>query len=554
MKGIQRVAAAMVGLMLAISSISGCSGKSASTDNAAATTASGGNLDGGVTKATGLPIVEKPITLKVYAWYYSGFVEDMTKNKTLQDIQKATGINLEFTMFSDQEKVNLMYASRQYPDIAWRMDAKNVNVRTDAVDAGDVYSIDDFMKYAPNYQKMFSENPDIKLQSTYKDGKMYSFPYVNLDETAYNLRDQWFINKQWLDELKLQMPKTTDDFLNVMRAFRDNAGKGSIPSKVIPYYFMFNSNVGGQFDIMGTFGVYCPNGSYYIVDKANNNKISSQAVNPKIKAPLKYLATMYKEGLIKPQAFTDDWAAYTAAIGSEPAVVGSFGAFQSANITANGKWYYPMAPVTSPSGDQPYIRAQVKGSTFPWNFMIFKNNKYPVASARLADYMGSPDVSINLEKGYKDAAWKMGADGKPELIPNAKLTDDNKKQIGNESIGNDAVLILTDKMFTDPSRKIEGTRGWAYDNIYKNFTPKTQLNPPNLPSGLLDEKDLTRATDLNKQIEDEIKVTFASWITGKGDIDAEWDAYVTRMNKLGLQEYLQLKQKELDNAAKLTKK
>lgn len=227
MKGIQRVAAAMVGLMLTISSISGCSGKSASTDNAAATTnTSGGNLDGGVTKATGLPIVEKPVTLKVYAYYVSGFVQDLSKNKIIQDIQKATGINFEFTMFSDPEKVKLMYASRQYPDIAWRLDlntqttqTQSIDPRTEAVDAGDIYNIDDLLKYTPNYKKLFDENPDVKLQCTYaKDGKMYSFPYVYMDETSYNLRDQWFINKKWLDELKLPMPKTTDDFLNVMRA------------------------------------------------------------------------------------------------------------------------------------------------------------------------------------------------------------------------------------------------------------------------------------------------------------------------------------------------
>ena len=33
---------------------------------------------------------------------------------------------------------------------------------------------------------------------------------------------------------------------------------------------------------------------------------------------------------------------------------------------------------------------------------------------------------------------------------------------------------------------------------------------------------------------------------GKGDIDAEWDAYVQKQYDLGLEEYLELCQKKLD--------
>ena len=40
--------------------------------------------------------------------------------------------------------------------------------------------------------------------------------------------------------------------------------------------------------------------------------------------------------------------------------------------------------------------------------------------------------------------------------------------------------------------------------------------------------------------------TLARWITGQGDIDAEWDAYVKQMNDLGLQEYLALWQQAYD--------
>ena len=76
---------------------------------------------------------------------------------------------------------------------------------------------------------------------------------------------------------------------------------------------------------------------------------------------------------------------------------------------------------------------------------------------------------------------------------------------------------------------------------------------PNVPSGMLEEADVTRMADLELQIKDYIKVTFANWITGKSDMDAEWDSFVNRMKELGVEEWVSLNQKEIDNSKQLDK-
>ena len=55
-----------------------------------------------------------------------------------------------------------------------------------------------------------------------------------------------------------------------------------------------------------------------------------------------------------------------------------------------------------------------------------------------------------------------------------------------------------------------------------------------------------RRSDLQVDIDSLRSTTLARWITGQGDIDAEWDAYVKRMDELGLQEYLKLCQQAYD--------
>ncbi|MBE1445893.1 hypothetical protein [Paenibacillus sp. OAS669] len=541
-----RVVAGILSTVLIGGTLIGCTDTKQSENEAEREISDTTKLDGGITNATGYPITKEPITLTV-GIAYGAHMGDITKYSIWKKIEEKTNIKINLKVFSDVEKTNLMFSSRDYPDIGLRMDASDQSM-TDAIEAGDIIGIDKLLPYTPTWQKFFDSNPGLKLQAMMPDGKLYGFPYAVINETSYNLRDQWFINKKWLDELGLQIPKTTEEFKSVLLAFKNNAGKGSIPKNVIPYYALYGSSIGGQFDIYGTFGVYTP-GSYFIVE---DGKFKSQATNPDLKEPIKYMADLYKNGLMVPEAFTDDWGKYTAAVSSNPPLVGSMTSFldQGQNST-DGKWWYPMAPLKSPNGKDPYIRRQTK-SIWPRNFVLFKNNKYPVASARLAELLADPEWSLSENYGNQGVMWKKNAEGKYELLtPAAEVADADK------GLGNYGIALLDEDMFNNKIVNAnftkEGTREWAYVNIYKKFLPAKELNFPPLPSGLLSETEKLRMADLSKSINDYIKTTIAGWISGKGSIDAEWDAYTKKLKDLGLDEYMQLNQKQLDAANKLRK-
>ncbi|MBE9915180.1 hypothetical protein G8C92_14200 [Paenibacillus donghaensis] len=504
----------------------------------------GNLLDGGITNATGFPITKEPITLTV-GIANGAHMGDVAQYNLWKKIEEKTNIKINLKVYSDAEKANLMFSSRDYPDIGLRMDASD-QAMSDAIDAGDIVGIDDLLQYAPSWKKFFDSNPEQKKQALMPDGKLYGFPYAVLNETSYNLRDQWFINKKWLDELGLQIPTTTEEFKNVLTAFKNNAGKGSIPKNVIPYYILYGNNIGGQFDMYGAFGVYTP-GSYFIVE---DGKYKSQATNPDLKEPIKYMADLYKNGLIVPEAFTDDWGRYTAAISSSPPLVGSMTSFVDQGQNASdGKWWTPMAPPKSPNGKNPFIRRQTK-SIWPRNFVIFKKNKYPVASARLAELLADPEWSLSENFGSEGVWWKKSSDGKYELLTPTTEVADADKALGNYGIALLDEDMFNNKIVNDNFRK-EGTREWAYENIYKKYLPEKNLNYPPMPSGLLSDEEKQRMTDLSQSLNDYIKTTIANWISGKGDIDAEWDGYVKKLKDLGLDEYMELNQKQLDAASKL---
>ena len=193
--------------------------------------AEGELLDGGVTNATGYPIVNEPIELEVAIWYASGVSYEYDDLAIVQKIAEDTGIQLKFRIYTEQEKVQLMYASADYPDISWRLDGSDTP-KLDAIEAGDVVCLDDYMQYAPNIAALFEEYPNIKLQATNAaDGRIYAFPFFEDWDSTFGLRDCTLINRVWLDELGLEIPTTLDELLEVLRAFKAAAGTGSISGK-----------------------------------------------------------------------------------------------------------------------------------------------------------------------------------------------------------------------------------------------------------------------------------------------------------------------------------
>ena len=195
---------------------------------------------------TGYPIVNEKITLKVFmtSGEFYGNANEMTYFKKLEEL---TNIHLEFEHVTQNsgERVNLLFASQDYPDIMFR-GANDRHILNTAA-AGDIIPLTELInKYAPNWKKFFEQYSYGKKVATMPDGEIWSLPIVRMEDSNAGIRDQWMINVKWLRELGLEMPKTTDDFYNVLKSFKENAGKGSIPLEVIPWMFMFNCKSNGD--------------------------------------------------------------------------------------------------------------------------------------------------------------------------------------------------------------------------------------------------------------------------------------------------------------------
>lgn len=517
------------------------------TENTPVPTASGteqsgseGLDEGGITNATGLPITKEPITIKAVVKTNVLF-PDMATSNVWKTVADATNINLELEVLEDDEKVDLMFASGDFPDLVLSTNA-SANHMAMAVDGGYFVELEPLLeKYAPAWYEFLQKNPLVYNSSLATDGKLYGLPYTDFDPAARNLRDQWIIMKSWLDELNLEVPTTTEEFKNALLAIKNNAGKGSIPSDVIPYYFLYDSYIGGQFDIYGSFGVYITSGDYLYVD---NGVVKDQSTNPAIKEPLKYLKELYGLGLIPPEVFTDDWNNYVSKITSDPAIVGSYGSYINRQMdTATA-----LKPLDSGNGSTPLMRSQAY-TPAPANVAIItSNNKYPVATTRLLEMLATDtELKLTVGRGTKGIVWDYDENNKAYSLfweENQELWRKHSKELGiQNSFPNIFDTNFYENVWKDINIDVPNSRTWAYYNVYEDCVMPNDMV---YVSGALDEDDNNMlklyATDLTNYR----KTAFADFITGKQDIDAGWDAYVAKMNELGLKSFVELKQKGYD--------
>ena len=218
-------------------------------------------------------------------------------------------------------------------------------------------------------------------------------------EYTGNLRDLLVINKVWLDELGLEIPTTISEFTNVLQAFKDNAGKGSIPQEVIPFYYQWDHRISGMFDVLGFWGITVTQTNWLAIE---DGKVVFQGVNPAIKEPIKYLAELYAKGLTPPESFTDDRNMSIARTSSETPYLGFFSIFSNPNPDV----YVPIAPIDTETGVKPRIRKQEFSTTGINDFIIFADNPYIEECLRVIDWIAStPEATANFQRGMQGYYW-----------------------------------------------------------------------------------------------------------------------------------------------------
>ncbi len=285
------------------------SDSAASTTTAASTT---DNASGDKVKLTAV-FIAHPLTT------------DLENMKWLAEIEDEAGVDVEWEVIrADWDTTKpTRFAAGDVPDLLFNATADSDYVTYNGlfVDLTDYLTAD----LAPNINAMFTEEPDTKVLATTPEGKIFGIPKFQGKWPSTNT--VFFINKVWLDNLGLEVPTTFSEYKAVLEAFRDNDANGNgDPNDEIPMDFNGDYNGAyGLFNLVGGLGIQLTNWGTdcYI---AEDGQVKNYAVDDRYKLFIKYINSLYSEGLINPNGLTNDYSTFQSlSRGNEKgeAVVGS---------------------------------------------------------------------------------------------------------------------------------------------------------------------------------------------------------------------------------------
>ena len=464
-----------------------------------------------------------------------------------------------------KEKRSISLASGDYPALFFLIPWVDAFTQAEVLKLGSqgvALPLEQLIKdNAPNIQKALDSNKTYKEMSTAPDGHIYALPqWADCYHCTYP--DKLWINSSWLKKLNLQPPKTTEELRTVLQAFKTKDPNGNGKADEIPMTSDPQDSSLIAY-LMGAFAydpVGANNGNRSLLT-LNGDKVTTPVNTDAWKEGLKYINSLYKEGLIDQAAFTQNAQALQAQ-GNNPKAVtlGSVpvlwpGIFvQLGSKDGRDKQYDSVPPLTGPDGKS-YTGLNYPSST-GYTFMLTNkaSKEAQVAAIKMLDYIYTDEGQEITNMGPEGVGWTKPAAGDVALDANTKPMYKPKQgdsvpkniswgamgQYNNTLAYRNAQVVPTD-IYSEAGlerRLFQATKAYEGHEDKAQYFPQTSVWPDPSLSGEL----ATLQTNLSSYVNQ----NQLAFITGSKNIDTGWDAYVKGLDSTGMTRYLQIQQQAYD--------
>lgn len=481
-------------------------------------------------------------------------IEDRNTNAYTKMWEEGANVEFEFIDFPSadaKQKLSVMIASdSELPDMV-TISLSDIETYTYGSQG---YFIDQnlYMDTLSYYMKQYLDNGDEEKYGKYirsADGALYSFPRI-IEDLGNDWCHRHWINKTWLEKLNLTMPKTTEEYYNVLKAFKEQDPNGNGKADEMP--LLGNRNGWAQDvwkTLMNAFIYSNCEFDYLLVD---NGKISAAYNQEGWRKGLEYMNKLCSEGLLSPLTFTQDQNEFKQIIEDQDAqligsmTAGSMSVYQPASKRKEDMIHLP--PLTGPDGVS-WTSYRVSGIPSFMGF-ITKSCKDPVAAFMAFDYTANYDMAMTARFGVKDVDWKdpePGAKGLYESMgyqPLFEYINPIWGTLQNSQWGENHPTRRTYEM-------ICGTvwDGNPYDSQYMTAqaVPDYMDKKPEetVERIIYLPEEVEEIADIKSSLDTYRDEAVAAFITGNRPL-SDWDNYVKELDNIGLARYLEVAQTAYD--------
>ena len=508
--------------------------------------------------ATGMPIMNEKITLKV--WIEGGADIDWEQNRFVKEIEEKSNLKLQIisTPLSDAlQKRNLMLASGDYPDLIltdWPTVFTKSDIMQYGVKEGVLLPITDYIdKYGNNMKRIFEYNPSYRDRCVAPDGEIYGF--ARFSECYHcSAYPKIYLRQDWMDKLGLKMPETTEELREVLRAFVNDDPNGNGKKDEIGMLGATTWNTMVEYALMGmSFQTVKPD--FWLSLGADGKSVEFSPSTDAYREGLRYIKSLYDEGLIDGASFTQKEDQLAQTVRTEPHVVGMYvcdhaGMGYDNNDPVEAENYQILIPVAGPDGFRRQGQNANEGEVQGFHAVITDVCKYPEAAFRLIDeFFYDDDYNMERKYGERGLGWDYCPEGTKNVfggdaryIVNS-LTEDQNAEIGK---GTMMVGPQADLAPFRLSMLPEVDDIYQPGNYEQRITLDTQKVEQYIPKERLDYTvfiPLDMADDyaeIQTNLNSFVRMATVQFITGERDIETGWDQYLSELDSYRVDRYIEI--------------
>jgi carbohydrate ABC transporter substrate-binding protein, CUT1 family (TC 3.A.1.1.-) len=400
---------------------------------------------------------------------------------------------------------------------------------------GAIVPISDYSEWTPNFNARVKEFglEDAIEELKLADGKLYYLPAL-FDKPFYD--GGLILREDFLEAKGLPAPKTFDDLYNILKAYKEEY-PDSYPLTILAgprvLYRMTMPSFGISLGKNGSSGTNTLSWDY------EKKEYFPGAISEQFRDYVRFFAKLYREGLLDPEMADpidgDIWS-QKMATGKAMATYAYYdqigGVTAASNIEGFKLQMYP--PLEGPAG----AHHQPKSKT--GSGIIF-----PAKTAKRPDFerlVRTIDEVFFSEEGYK--LWSIGVEGITYTVEDGKIkyTD----EIVNAPEGIYKSMQIKYGCGSDVTQLvwINANEMTKYDENYSRINAEVAAmddaiqNIP--PTPLFDDLTAEEAATLQTPLADTFEVWIDAFLTGKKDIEKDWDTYVNEMKNLGIEEFCRI--------------
>ena len=380
------------------------------------------------------------------------------------------------------------------------------------------------------------------------DGKYLYFQRINPLETLTDIMAVGsagiVMRQDWLDNVGLEVPKTIDDWYQVLKAFKSMDPNGNGINDEIP----FDASSAGLSYFEGGFGF-----SSNIYIDPDTGKVNHGATTQQYKNYLEEMNKWHSEGLIV-NVFDEEGNHVKSSVADENIAGDIAGSWKG---LANA-WEHklPLIQEKNPSAAlvaAPYPQAD-NGVVYISNDkvsriqretqLITTDCKYPEAVAAIIDYMYSEEGSELMLWGEEGVTFEKDAAGNRKLTEfgnaQVELPDGSKpqnyKMYGNMSTGFPTFGMYEIDLASRVQEYVDACAVWSSGDFSLVYSKAITLSA----------EELDKVSDGNTQINDYIFEMRWKFITGQEPI-SNFDSYLANLERMGINDMIAVYQNAYDN-------